>query len=100
MAKYGQTKYSDSWGSKGSYFDKDVGVKIVPAPVGGWDALSPLAAMEPKYAASIVNWVAGRGWIEVRGGYNAWAQGLSTAPSKSLMCYRAPNATIGSQKGF
>jgi len=91
--KYVSDRYAQSWGSKGSYFDKDVAIKIVPSPVGGWDALSPLAAMEPKYAAAMTNWVPRTGWIELRGGYNAWAQGFTSAPVNSLMCYRPKTGT-------
>lgn len=89
--------YANNWQNKGSYLDKDVAIKIVPAPIGGWDAISPLAAMEPKYAASIVNWVPRTGWLELRGGYNAWGQAITTSPVNSLMTYR-PNT--GNQQLF
>lgn len=94
---YVSKKYANNWGNKGSYLDKDVAIKIVPAPIGGWDAISPLAAMEPKYAASIVNWVPRTGWLELRGGYNAWAQAITSSPINSLMAYR-PNT--GNQQLF
>ena len=97
MRKYTDTRYGSNWGTKGSYLDKDIAVKIVPAPIGGWDAISPLAAMEPKYAASIVNWVPRTGWLELRGGYNAWVQAITASPVNTLMAYR-PNS--GSQKLF
>jgi hypothetical protein len=93
MAKYVNPRYASDWGAKGSYFDKDVAVKIVPVPIAGWDAISPLAAMEPKYAANITNWVPRPGWLELRGGYNVWCQGLSTAPVNTLMVYR-PNTGV------
>ena len=93
MAKYVNDRYAQSWGAKGSYFDKDVAVKVVPAPVAGWDAISPLAAMEPKYAANITNWVPRPGWLELRGGYNAWCQSFTAAPVNSLMCYK-PNTGV------
>ena len=50
----------------------------IPAPVGGWDAINPLANMDPKYAPILINWVPPRtGWIELRARlYNAWVQGL------------------------
>ncbi len=93
MPNYVNPRYQQAWGTKGSYFDKDVAIKLVPAPVGGWDSISPLAAMEAKYAAAIINWVPRPGWIELRGGYNAWAQSLATNAVNSLMCYR-PNTGI------
>ena len=90
---YEKQRYKKDWQTKGSYFDSDVAVKIVPAPVGGWDAISPLAAMESKYAASMINWVPRPGWVELRGGYNVWCQGLTTQQINSLMCYR-PNTGV------
>lgn len=94
---YVSKKYANNWQNKGGYLDKDVAIKIIPAPIGGWDAISPLAAMEPKYAASIVNWVPRTGWLELRGGYNAWVQAITASPVNSLMVYR-PNT--GTQKLF
>lgn len=85
---YVKEKYKAQWGAKDSYLDKDVAVKIVPAPIKGWDALSPIAAMEPQYAVTLDNWVPRTGYCEIRGGYNAWAQGLSTGPINTLMTYR------------
>jgi len=100
MAKYIADKYATHWGTKGSYLDKDVAVKIVPSPIGGWDALSPLAVMEPKYAAAMTNWVPRTGWIELRGGYNAWNQHINgTTPVESLLVYR-PSASNGAQSMF
>jgi len=90
---YIRKKYADKWQAKGAYLDQDVDVKIVPAPIGGIDALMPLSAMEPKYAASMINWVPRTGWLELRGGYNAWAQGFTTSPVNSLMQYRPPLAS-------
>lgn len=103
MPNYVNPKYAQVWGSKGSYFDKDVAVKIVPAPIGGWDALSPLAVMEPKYAASMTNWVPRTGWLELRGGYNSWVTHASLtnplSPVETLMAYR-PASNNGVQKLF
>ena len=82
---YVSKKYANNWQNKGGYLDKDVAIKIIPAPIGGWDAISPLAAMEPKYAASIVNWVPRTGWLELRGGYNAWVQAITASPVTSGM---------------
>jgi hypothetical protein len=90
-------KYQQQWGSKGSYLDKDVAVKLAPSPIGGWDALSPLAAMEAKYASILVNWVPRTGWCEVRGGYNVWGQHPNTSSVDTLMTYRPP---LGSEKLF
>lgn len=64
----------------------------VDVPVGGWDAISPLAKMDPKYAVTLINWVPRTGWVELRQGYSAWCQGLAAAPIESLMTYR-PSAS-------
>lgn len=94
---YVDKRYAELYGQKTSYLNKDVAIKIVPAPVGGWDAISPLSVMDPKYAYSITNWVPRTSWVELRGGYNPWNQGLSTTPINTLMCYR-PNT--GTEKLF
>lgn len=77
------------FGSKQPNFAQDVESKYIPAPTGGWDAISPLSAMEPKYAVTLENWVPRPGWIELRGGYNAWVQALSSEPVSTLMTYRS-----------
>lgn len=61
----------------------------IPAPVGGWNAIDPLANMDPKYAPILINWVPRTSWIELRAGYNAWCQGLGTnGPVETLMAYK------------
>lgn len=89
---YVKPRYAQQWGSKGSYLDKDIAVKSAPAPIGGWDAISPLSGMEPKYASILENWVPRTGWVEIRGGYNTWSQGLGSAV-ETLMAYR-PNTGV------
>lgn len=84
-------KYAN-WGAKDPYLATDVVVKIASAPIGGWDAISPLSVMEPKYAVNLINWVPRTGWCEIRGGYNAWTQGLGSSV-QSLMAYR-PNTGL------
>jgi hypothetical protein len=64
----------------------------VDVPLGGWDAISPLSKMDPKYAAVLQNWVPRTGWMELRQGYQAWCQGLSSAAVESLMTYRPAGA--------
>lgn len=66
----------------------------IPAPVGGWNAIDPLAAMDPKYAPILINWVPRTAWVELRAGYNSWCQGLgSNSPVETLMCYRPQGGT-------
>lgn len=77
---------------KTPYFGHDVESKLVPSPTGGWDAISPLSNMEPKFAVTLDNFVPRPGWVEIRGGYNAWSQGLGD-PVETLMTYRPPTNT-------
>ncbi len=83
--------HSKLWAGKQPYFGHDVESKYIPAPTGGWDAISPLSAMEPKYAVTLDNIVPRPGWVEFRGGYNAWVQGLG-APVETIMVYRPPGS--------
>src|SRR4051812_1915828 len=46
----------------------DVVSKVVPAPTDGWDAISPLASMDPKRAPILNNWIPRPGWVEFRKG--------------------------------
>lgn len=78
----------------------DVITKMIPSPTDGWDALSPLALMDPKRAPILQNWVPRPGWVELRAGYNIWATTGATyttgQPIESLIIYRA----LGSEKMF
>lgn len=66
----------------------------IPAPVGGWNAIDPLANMDPKYAPILINWVPRTSWIELRAGYNAWCQALGgNTPVETLMAYKPPSGT-------
>jgi len=75
----------------------DVSSKVVPAPTDGWDAISPLASMDPKRAPILNNWIPRPGYIELRQGYFPWAiLDSNTAAVETLMVYRA----LGSEKMF
>jgi hypothetical protein len=66
----------------------------IPAPTGGWNAIDPLANMDPKYAPILINWVPRTSWIEMRAGYNAWVQGLGTnGPVETLATYKPVSGT-------
>jgi len=81
-------RYDRYFAGKGQLFAPDVEAKPVPVPIGGWDAISPLAAMEPKYAVILDNWIPRTGWVEFRGGYNAWCQNLADETVDTLLAYR------------
>jgi hypothetical protein len=71
----------------------DVETKIVPAPTDGWDAISPLASMDPKRAPILNNFIPRPGWVELRQGYFPWVFLPDvTVPVETLMVYRALGA--------
>lgn len=71
----------------------------LPAPVGGLDAISPLADMPVDRAVQLDNWVPRPGWIEPRKGSIAWSTGLggSNLPVQTVMSY---NDNSGDRKLF
>jgi hypothetical protein len=90
--------------SKVPFLAPDVITKVIPSPVEGWDAISPLAEMDPKRAPILNNWVPRPGYVELRGGYIPFAglAGQTTIPIETLMVYRPPGtnamfAAAGSQ---
>src|SRR5215831_18849630 len=79
----------------------DVETRIIPAPTDGWDAISPLAEMDPKRAPILDNWVVRPGYVELRKGFAPWAL-VGTEPVETLMVYRSPTdetlfAAVGSE---
>ncbi len=76
---------------KAPFPQPDVVTKGIPVPTDGWDAISPLADMDPKRAPILQNWVPRPGWVELRQGYSAWVQGLpGGAPVETLAVLRQP----------
>lgn len=61
--------------------------KSMPAPVGGWDASTPLANMKPEYAVQLDNWDPQPGWVQLRRGFGEHATGVGAGPVNSLMAY-------------
>jgi len=57
-----------------------------PAPVEGWDAISPIAAMSPKRAVKLDNWFPQPDWIEVRKGHIIHAP-CTASPVETLATY-------------
>lgn len=72
---------------KTSYLLPDVETKYVPAGVGGFDAISPIAAMDPQYAVILDNLVARPGYLEPRGGSSLW-NNISSQAVNTLMAYK------------
>lgn len=64
----------------------------VPAPIGGWDAQSPLSAMPAQNAVQLDNWIPRNGYVEMRRGYRPWQVGLDF-PVETVMVYRQGTET-------
>lgn len=70
----------------------DVVTKMIPAPTDGWDAISPLALMDPKRAPILDNWVPRPGFVELRAGYIPYIQELTLNPVETLAVWRGTAA--------
>lgn len=64
-----------------------------PAPIGGWDASNPLAAMPPENAVELVNFFPQPGYVELRRGYLNHCDTASAAPVETLMAYQGEDDT-------
>lgn len=60
----------------------------VPVPVEGWDAISPVAAMDPKRAFRLINWFPQPSWIEIRKGHIVHADTGTALPVETLAAYQ------------
>ena len=67
--------------------------KAIPAPVGGWDAQSPLANMPPENAVILDNFIPRAGYVELRRGFVPWQEGLPL-PTESLMVWRGGTISV------
>lgn len=59
----------------------------MPGPVGGWDAVSPLAKMPEDRAILLDNWFPQPGYVEVRRGFDQFATGMGSSTVETLMVY-------------
>lgn len=59
----------------------------VPPPVGGWDAISPLANMPADRAIVLDNWFPQPGYVELRRGHIEHCDTAEASPVESLMAY-------------
>lgn len=60
----------------------------IAAPVNGWNARDPIAAMKPGDAYQLDNWICRPGYIEIRKGFAPQVTGFTDAV-ESLLPYRA-----------
>lgn len=64
----------------------------IPAPVGGWDAVSSLADMDEDRAIVLDNWFPKPDSVEVRRGYKNHATGMGSTVVETLLVYHGINA--------
>lgn len=65
----------------------------VTAPIGGWNAINPLATMSPNEAVIIDNWFCLPTELMTRKGYTEWNTGVD-GNIESFINYDAPDGTI------
>lgn len=63
----------------------------IPAPVQGWDAISPIAAMPPTRAVRMINWFPQPDWVEIRKGYIEQCDTGTGLPVETLCSYLGVN---------
>lgn len=64
--------------------------RSIPAPVSGWNARDPIAAMKPGDAYQLDNWICRPGYVEIRRGFLGHVTGFEE-PIETLLPYRAGN---------
>lgn len=64
----------------------------IPAPVGGWDAISPLAQMKPDRAMVLDNWFPQPGWVELRNGFVPFANTGTTTAIETIAAYEGASS--------
>lgn len=65
----------------------------IPAPIGGWDAFSPISAMPPQNAIQLINWFPQPGYIELRNGFVNYADTGTGEPVETVMGYQGLDIT-------
>jgi hypothetical protein len=65
----------------------------MPAPIEGWDDVSPIADMSPKRALILDNWFPQPAFVELRKGWAEHSDTTETTPVQTLMAYHAPNGS-------
>ena len=67
----------------------------LPAPVGGWDAVSSLADMPEDRAVTLDNWFPRPDSVEIRKGYKNHATGMGSTVVETLLVYHGLTAAAG-----
>lgn len=64
----------------------------VPPPVGGWDAISPVANMPPDRAITLDNWFPQLSWVELRKGFILHCPTSSGHPVETIAAYQGASS--------
>lgn len=64
------------------------------APVGGWDAISPISAMPEQNALELVNWFPQAGYIELRKGNVIHCDTGTGISVETVMSYQGPTSSV------
>lgn len=77
-------------------------VVSIPIPTGGWDTMSPRAAMPPENAVTLENWYPQPGYVELRKGYalHSTVNTPDTDAVETLMVWQGANDTAAMFAGM
>lgn len=65
----------------------------ISAPVGGWDAFSPISNMPPENAVELINWFPQPGWVELRRGFVNHVDTGTGSAVESIIAYQGATPT-------
>ncbi len=65
----------------------------IPAPIGGWDAINPLAAMPPQNAVELINFFPQPGYVELRRGHITHCDLETGLPVETVIGYQGFDPT-------
>lgn len=65
----------------------------VPAPIGGWDSINPIANMPPQNAFQLINWFPQPNWVELRRGHIIFCDTGTGAPVETVMGYMSQDTS-------
>ncbi len=83
VAGFGAPPGAKLWGPRPS--PRTTKVQIVPAPVGGLNLVTPLAATEPAYCLVATNMVATGQGMRVRSGHSVYAEDVDAAGIRTVI---------------
>ena len=66
----------------------------IPAPIGGWDAISPLANMPADRAVQLDNWFPQTSWVELRKGFVRHCNTNTGQPVETIAAYQGNSDNV------